>query len=346
MGLQPLHKIFNILAYRIKGMQKIFVLSHASDIDGVGSAALIRMKYGVPTSRLFFSDYSKEGISYVGRKLAPFYGEGITLFITDLGVNDLLIGSYKAMIDNIKKGGGKVFWFDHNPWTRKGMNELASRCDIAVIGENDRYCATEITCKRLGLGGMFAKRFVGIVHYSDFNIRPKSGKTREMVGFYALSITSYNMNKSRDYVTRRLRHMAKLISSGRLIDSRIRADAIRFGKVNGRRISRMLDGMEVRKGFALGFSKAVQSTSGCMAIIERSKRPIGIYVNVKNGIAHIRSLKADITPLSRSLGGGGHPRASGFSVDQKKFGQFRKKSERVALADYLEKKMAKLGLTG
>ncbi|MHB1830036.1 MAG: hypothetical protein ACYCO0_01455 [Candidatus Micrarchaeaceae archaeon] len=327
-------------------MQKTFVLSHASDIDGVGSAALIRMKYGVPTSRLFFSDYSKEGISYAGKKLAPFYGEGITLFIADLGVNDLLIGSYRAIIDSIRKGGGKVFWFDHHPWTQKGIDELASKCDIAVVGENARYCATEITYKRLGIGGAFAKRFVDIVHYSDFNIRPESREIRKMVGFYALSITSYNMNRSREYITRRLRHIAKVISGGSLIDRRTKDDAIRFGKTNEKRIGRMLDGMEVRKGFALGFSKAVQSTGGCMAIIERSGRPIGIYVNVKNGIAHIRSLKADITPLSRSLGGGGHPRASGFYIDPKKFWYFRSKSGRVALADYLEKRMAKLGLNG
>ncbi len=327
-------------------MQKVFVLSHASDIDGVGSAALIRMKYGVPTSRLFFSDYSKEGISYAGRKIARFYREGITLFIADLGVNDALIGSYRTIIDGVRKGGGRVFWFDHHPWTQKGIEELASRCDIAVVGENERYCATEITYKRLKVGGAFAKRFVGIVHYSDFNIRPKDIRTREMVGFYALCITSYNMSRSREYITRRLRHIAKVISGGSLIDKRIKDDAIRFGKTNERRIERMLAGMEVRKGFALGFSRAVQSTGGCMAIIARSGKPIGIYVNVKNGIAHIRSLKADITPLSRSLGGGGHPRASGFSIDPRKFGYFRSKSGRAALADYLEERMSKLGLSG
>lgn len=322
-------------------MHDVYVVSHASDIDGVGSAALIMRKYGVPPSRLFFSDYSREGLEYVHGRLRPAYGRGITLFITDLGVNDFLIPGYRSIVGSVKRGGGKVFWFDHHPWTAKGVNELAPMCDDAVIGENDLYCATEITCKKLGLSDPFTRNFVRLVHYSDFNLRPKKDAERKVIGLYALSITSYNMSASREYVNGRLRRMASVIRSGRLVDSSTKRDAGRFARLNESRIAVMLEGMEVRDGFAVGFSKDVQSTAGCGAIIERSGKPIGIYVNTRNGRGHIRSLSPDITELARSMGGGGHPRASGFSVDLDAYSHFRSASQRSRFADMLESRIRK-----
>jgi len=317
-------------------MENVFALSHASDIDGVGSAALVRMKYKVPLSNIFFSEYSTEGIDYVNLKLRPHYKKGIILFIMDLGVDDWLIGSYKKLLESVQKGGGKVFWFDHHPWTDKAIMTLTPKCEKAVIGENTKYCATEITFMELGLSGAFAKRFKEIVHYSDFNIKPSDKKGRDLIGHYALSITSYNALKSRGQRIKRLRHMVDVISDGKFLDERIKRDSMKFNEINERRLHKMLGAMIVREKFAVGFSKIVQSTAGCIAVREKAARPIGIYINMNDWKGHIRCETNDISILARNLGGGGHPHASGFMIEPRKFGYLRTRSQKEKFADYLE----------
>ncbi len=321
-------------------MQNIFVLSHASDIDGVGSAALIKTKYSIPAGNLFFSDYSKQGLGYVDGKLRGRYRNGVTLFIADLGVNDAIIPSYSRIISNVKRHGGKVYWFDHHPWSDDAIKRLASRCDAAIVGENERYCATEITYRELGFSDAFTKKFVKIVHYSDFNITPKSKSDYRAVGIYALSITAYNISESWGYKTKKLRHIADTIAKGRLFDSAIKRDAKKFDKTNKERTGRMVKGLITRGNFAIGFSKHIQSTYACGAVIDASKKPVGIYINIQIGRGHIRSTGPDISKLARSLGGGGHPRASGFDIDRKKFNGFKSAKDRERLADYIGAKFA------
>lgn len=323
-------------------MQNVFVLSHASDIDGVGSAALIKKKYGIPSSRLFFSDYSKEGLEYVNKGLSSFYKKGITLYICDLGVNDSILASYLKILEGVKRYGGKIYWFDHHPWSERAIKTLAKMCEAAIIGENKRYCATEITYRKLGFNDAFTKKFVRLVHYSDFNITPPSKTDFKTIGYYAISITSYNTTRSWNFITKRLRHIADVISEGRLFDAKIKNDAEKFSRVNEARVKGMLKELEIRKDFAVGFSKHVQSTYGCMAVIEKSRKPIGIYVNTEIGRGHIRSTDPDITSLARSMGGGGHPRASGFNVSLKKFNSFRAKKDRARFADFVQKKITRL----
>ncbi len=323
--------------------RSIAVLSHASDIDGVGSSALIKAKYGIPASMLFFADYSKQSLGYVDSKLAGIYKNGIVLFITDLGVNDSLIAAYRKILLAVKKGGGKVVWFDHHPWSDRAVKELASLCDTAVIGENEKYCATEITYKELGMAGGFYRDFVRLVHYSDFNITPRSRAVYGRIGVYALGITSYGILQSRDAMTMKLRHVAEVISKGRYYDSKIKADALRFERLNRDRISKMLKEMLLYPHAAIGFSSHVQSTAGCTALMKRSGKEIGIYVNTSNMRGHIRCEDKDISVLAGALGGGGHPHASGFNVPR----QFKKldtSAERKRLADFLGEKIEELGI--
>ncbi len=322
-------------------MQNVFVMSHASDIDGVGSAALIKKKFNLPLSRLFFSDYSKESIGYVDSKLEDHYKEGITLYIADLGVNDSIVDSYLSILKKVKKYGGKIYWYDHHPWTELAIKKLTPLCESAIIGENKKYCATEITFKELGFNDDFTKKFVNIVHHSDFNKKPKSNSEYRTIGFYALSITYYNTNDSKDYLTDKLRHIADVVSRGKLVDKSIKADAEHFNKINEERVQKMIKDLEIRDDVAIGFSKHIQSTYGCMAVIDAGKKKIGIYVNIDAGRGHIRSTGPSITELARSMGGGGHPRASGFNVDLKKFSGLKSKSDRAKFADDIQEKIRK-----
>lgn len=316
------------------------VISHSSDIDGVGSASLIRRKYGVPLGNLFFTNYIKENLEYVQRKLKRFYPKGVTLFITDLGVNERIAGNFLEIIKGVKRNGGRVVWLDHHPWTDESLSRLAKACDAAVVGENPRYCATEITAKELGMNDRFTNRFVRIVHYSDFNKKPKDKLDREMVKRYALSIASYEMNPSRDYVHKKLRHIVRVISSGRLSDNAIRKDSERFEKMNVQRTREMLDELYIRKDFALGFSQDLQSTYACGEITKKSHKRLAFYINVRKGSGHLRAVSGDYSALARELGGGGHPRAAGFFVDLKRYNNFRTRADKERFADFLQRKVS------
>ncbi len=322
-------------------MQNVFVISHASDIDGVGAAALIRMKYSVPLSNIFFSEYSHESIAYVRGMLSREYKKGINLFIADLGADDWLIGDYLKIVEPIRRNGGSVFWFDHHSWSEDAIRRLASRCDVAIVGENPRYCGTEITYRELGFRDRFIKEFVKVVHYSDFNLKPRTEREFNLVGLYTLAITSYAEIKSKDAKTAKLRHIVEVISGKKFFDGRITGDARRFDAINRKRTDAMLKGMIVRKRFAVGFSEGIQSTAGCIAVRKAANRSIGIYVNIKDWKGHIRCENKDISLLARNMGGGGHPHASGFFINPMQFGYLKRRSDRERLADFLEKKINK-----
>ena len=322
---------------------EIFSLTHANDIDGLGSAVLLKVAYGMKSENIFFADYSAGGLSYSVKKLSEKIGKGkVTLFITDLGMNDYLIDTYKKIIMKVKKQGGKVVWFDHHVWSLSQIEKIASLCDIAIVGENSRYCATEITYRNLISGNLldkdekFLRRFVWIVHKSDFNKRPKNREDYELIGTYAMSIMSYitlGPSESRD---KKLRNVIDTIASGRLSSPEIVSDGRKFSDRNERLTKIMLKNLyKIRDIAFVGFSPNLQSTAGCGAIMDKTKCDIAIYINTENRTGHLRSRVSDTTLLSRRMGGGGHPHASGFSIDRKRFGSFEDEKSRRNFVEFL-----------
>jgi hypothetical protein len=320
-------------------MRNIIVISHSSDIDGVGSAALIKMKYRVPTSRIFFTDYAPKSLERVSRDVKAQLSKGTTLFITDLGVNGNALSVFQDMLESVKAAGGEVFWFDHHPWSSGAARKLAHLCKLAVFGENDMYCAAEITRMELGFKDSFTKNFCRIVHLSDFAITPKAKSDYNTVGTYALSISLYRM-KSHEGNIRSLRHMVDVICSRRLVDNRIRQDADRFRALNDRHVEAMLKDVYLGRDIAIGFAADIQKTYACMKLIEKTGRDIGVYINLRDRRGHMRSIRNDCTMLASKFGGGGHPHASGFSPDFRKYRYFRTKKGRLKLLADMESELA------
>ncbi|HUB92601.1 MAG TPA: hypothetical protein VL945_01430 [Candidatus Saccharimonadales bacterium] len=324
---------------------RIVSITHASDIDGVGSAALIKMRYGMDSSNAFFTDYSLASLRYVHdsiRKIAS-REKDVMLFLTDLGMNRVLVREYESMLKAVKARGWKVVWFDHHVWGEAEVRRIAGLCDLAIVGENPLYCATEITQKNLRVPGRFAASFVRLVHYSDFNRRPRDSGTGRMIGIYAMSITSYNNLGSFARRNGALRHMVDVIAGGRYSDGRIAEDARAFQRLNDARIGKMLKGLvKVGEDACLGFSESVQSTRGCAAIMERTGADICICIDMVRSKASVRSRKADCTLLAASFGGGGHPHAAGFPVDSRRFGRLTVEGNRKRLAEHISRRIAEL----
>lgn len=323
------------VAYR-----RAITITHATDIDGIGSAALLKMKYDIPDSRQFFVDYSAEGLERAFVHLRKVHGRGDTLFIADLGLNRGTVKLFSDMIRFVKKNGGHVIWFDHHPWDAEAISSVASACDIAIVGENTRHCATEITYRELGFEDKFTSNFARIVHYSDFNVKPKSMKDRKTIGTYALSIAYYNTMDARERDVR-LHRLVNIICSGRLLDAKVRSDARAFERINNERIGKMLGELYLGKRIAVGFSEEIQSTQACAAVMEKSGKDVAVYVNLEKGKGHIRSRIADCSVLASMLGGGGHPHAAGFNIDMKRFGRLKTESDRNGFVDYVDSAAAK-----
>ena len=329
---------------------EIFSLTHASDIDGVGSAALLKTVYGIDSRNIFFADYSGKGVSYAVAQLLKRLGKkDAVLFLTDLGMNDSLMDIYENMIKKIKKQGGKVIWFDHHVWSSRQIDRIASLCDLAVVGENKKYCATEITYRNLITSGelkrgdRFLEEFVKLVHKSDFNIDAENGKDRKMIGTYAMGIMSYNTLGpciSRD---KELRKIVETISEGKFASAEMIADAELFDRINKKRTKAMLGKLYRIGNFAsLGFSEDLQSTFGCRAIMDKTGCDLAVYINISKGTGHLRSGICDTTLLSKSMGGGGHPHASGFAVDSRKFGKLQNEKEQKKFIKFISAEIARI----
>ncbi len=316
----------------------VISISHASDIDGVGSAALIKMKYGVKTGNIFFTDYSPESLESIRRSIKRIASAGAMLFITDLGVNAKTVPIFYDILKSIKEKGGKIFWFDHHPWDGKAIKRLAPMCEVSILGENDLFCATEITRKELGFEDKFTKEFCRIVHFSDFAIKPKAKKDYNMVGFYALAIAFYRMKGGGENL-KGLRHIVDVLCSGRMLDVKIRNDANAYRKINDRNAASMLRDVYLGEDIALGFAGDIQKTYACMKLMEKTGKDIGIYVNVHEMRGHMRSVKNDLTALANRFGGGGHPHASGFTPNARKYNRFRTRKDRQRLLSDIEREL-------
>ena len=326
----------------MNSLKNIVVLTHATDIDGVGAASLLKIKYSIPNNRLFFSSYSKEGIVYAESKFRKFYGKGFVLFVTDLSVNEPTIPVWIKIIKEIKAKGGKVFWFDHHPWSDFAVKNVAGICDAAIVGENEKFCATEITKQELRLNTPFVNEFCKVVHFSDFNLKPDTKKHYELVKAYALSITSLTKAKSSASMQGSLRHIAEVIASRKFVDKKIKDEERKFEKLNTDRINKMLKNLHlVGRKVAIGFASGVQSTQACGMVIKQSGRDVGIVIDPKQGKGSIRSLKSNISGLAAALGGGGHPHASGFELDLKKY-PLGSEGGRIKLIEKIGKESSKI----
>lgn len=294
---------------------QMIIISHIADLDGITSAALIMQRYGIKKENVMFADYSVNRLLWIEKQIKKKIQKNTTLFITDIGTNASTIGIFSRIITFVKQSGGKVFWFDHHTWSNDSVEKLASKCDIAVVGENKLFCAAEITAAELELNDAFTKKLIRIVHMSDFNIKPKDKYSEEIIKSYVLSTTYYSSLNLAAY-EKKTRSIAEQISNGVLIPKFIIADSRKFEKINSNRLKTLKKNIIADQIIALGFSKYVSTNDACACILDSAGVDIGVYLNTETSKCHLRSKINDCSLLAQTFGGGGHPHASGFEVNK------------------------------
>ncbi len=323
-----------------KRLPKAIVITHIADLDGILSGALIMRKYNLSKNDVLFADYNKEKLLEIEKMFNKKIKKGVSLFITDIGVNTSTINIFKRMILKVKKNKGKVFWFDHHTWNNEALEKLASLCDIAVVNENKLFCAAEITAKELELKDEFTKKILKVVHLSDFNIKPKDKKTKQLIGYYVLATTYYSSfnDKKRQKITR---NIAEQLSKSIFTPKFLVNDAKKFERINEIHLKELLSTIKKSGTSAVGFTKYVSTNQACEAIQRFANVDVGIYVNTETNKAHLRSKVADCSVISRSFGGGGHPHASAFEINKKMY-NLRLKEGREKISDEILKRASKL----
>jgi oligoribonuclease NrnB/cAMP/cGMP phosphodiesterase (DHH superfamily) len=321
--------------------ERTIAISHCADIDGIGCVALLKMKYEIKDSDVFLIDYTTEALMAVEKAIKKARPKNATLFISDLSSNDDKIPTFLSIIKTIKKGGGRVLWFDHHPWSEKATKRISKECENIICGEREE-CATEITARQLKLNGKFVNEFVKVCHASDFNLHPKDKRMMSLIKTYAIGIASYN-TKPRSVSDKKLKKLAAALTAGKFTNKDLVDEARRFDRISKKRIRIMVKDLSlIGDKIAVGFSNSLQSTNACYHIMKKSGRDIGIFINMDASRGNVRSKISNINPLATALGGGGHPHASGFQFSRKY--NTRTKAGRLRLLAKIDKEAEKVGL--
>jgi oligoribonuclease NrnB/cAMP/cGMP phosphodiesterase (DHH superfamily) len=299
------------------------IISHAADFDGIVSAALIMRRYGISSDNVIFVDYGRDSVELGEKRFKKLFRTGATLFITDLSAESTP-DVFMRILSHAKAMRGKVFWFDHHPWSAKNIRAIASRCNVAVVGENKRFCASEITAKELGLKDPFTNSLLKLVHISDFALTPKSSNMKSVIGGYVLGLSYYRMKGDAVY-KKMLARITESICNEDIFPPFLKQAASRFTSLNKKRLKKMIQ--TVIKGgiVSVAFTPIVSTNDACNLIIKETGSDIGCYINTDSGKAHFRSIKNDCSLLAGKFGGGGHPHASGFDFSTKKYNMRTKK---------------------
>ena len=150
------------------------IFSHEQDVDGLFSAAVLRMVY--PQSEVILTNYGFQNMLAVKDKILSFTQSRNcgTIIISDIGINyEIYLPVYEALSTSKQRGFSNI-WIDHHVWP-EGMEEKFSPiCEMVLrseteIGSNGlKKCATELCIERFAPASAYAKTLGYIAHRTDF----------------------------------------------------------------------------------------------------------------------------------------------------------------------------------
>jgi hypothetical protein len=150
------------------------IFSHEQDVDGLFSAAVLKMVY--PQSEVILTNYGFQNMMAVKNKILSFtqsHNLG-TIIISDIGINyESYLPVYEALSTSKQRGFSNI-WIDHHVWP-EGMEEKFSPiCEMVLCSETEmgrngvKKCATELCIERFAPASAYAKTLGCIAHRTDF----------------------------------------------------------------------------------------------------------------------------------------------------------------------------------
>ncbi len=150
------------------------IFSHEQDVDGLFSAAVLRMVY--PKSEVILTNYGFQNMLAVKNKILSFTQSrnSGTIIISDIGINYESYPPVYEALSTSKQRGFSNIWIDHHVWP-EGMEEKFSLvCEMFLLSETEmgrnelKKCATELCIERFAPASAYAKTLGCIAHRTDF----------------------------------------------------------------------------------------------------------------------------------------------------------------------------------
>jgi oligoribonuclease NrnB/cAMP/cGMP phosphodiesterase (DHH superfamily) len=150
------------------------IFSHEQDVDGLFSAAVLRMVY--PQSEVILTNYGYQNMLAVKNKILSFtqsHDSG-TVIISDIGVNYESYPPVYEALSTSKRRGFSNIWIDHHVWPEGMKEKFSAICEMLLrseteIGSNGvKKCATEICIERFAPASAYAETLGCIAHRTDF----------------------------------------------------------------------------------------------------------------------------------------------------------------------------------
>jgi oligoribonuclease NrnB/cAMP/cGMP phosphodiesterase (DHH superfamily) len=302
---------------------RTLVFSHEQDVDGIFSAAIIRLAF--PDCEIILTNYGLENMLFVADKIRSAVShDGGTIIMADIGANE---ESYAPLLETLqlaKASGWSNIWLDHHIWPQGPRLELGEVCEMVLFRETDgvKKCTAELCVERFIPENKYAMQLASIAHRTDFPdsarfpIPPITALISYYLGFPALR------NRLQDVI---LRNVVK----GILWDSQMQADVMEASYLIEESMAKSVAEM-IQKEFQLpdgqmsvrvAIAKADSFVNRSMLlgkIMDESKIPIGIAYT-DDGKISIRKKDGaptfvDCSKIAHEFKeGGGHvPAAGGF----------------------------------
>ncbi|MFI5412739.1 MAG: DHH family phosphoesterase [Candidatus Micrarchaeales archaeon] len=302
---------------------KLYNVTHSSDLDGMASAALLVHYYDMPLDHVRFINYGGKIFDDCTDFIASIKGTGNLLVVSDFGMVDNIIGKMEKALISFKKKGNKIIWLDHHLWSKSAIERLGKVCDFMIVGENKDYCGTELVYRFLCDKDKFGDRLAKITHLADFALESESKEENHLIDKIAYGIKYL---RSDDIANRDLLDFVSCLAKGD-IDCEIINNAYnKYMKESRPYLEKLLKSAKIIEvngvKIAVGFGTHVSHQEACMTMLKTLKTDISIHIGAEKGNSSIRSIRdpkswgVDSVGIANAFLGGGHPLASGFSLEK------------------------------
>lgn len=171
----------------------VLVFSHEQDVDGLFSAAILKIAF--PRCEVNLTNYGLEKMTELARTIKSRVQQSVgTVIIADVGVNeDSYLPVFQALQYSKEKGCNNI-WLDHHVWPDNPRLEIEKVCELVLHTEKEgtKKCASELCFERFVPDNKLASQLAAIAHRTDFPdsakfpIPPLTGLISYYLGFTEL----------------------------------------------------------------------------------------------------------------------------------------------------------------
>ncbi len=320
-------------ASQAKHISRVVSITHAADIDGIASAAMLVHYYNLPLENVVFINYDNSRFPHAIAEISKLNAKDTLFIISDFNPSSTLVPEIVKTLEGLKKDGNHVIWLDHHPWAPEAIEAIPKVADSVIGGENAHSCGTQLVYELLCKKDEFGDNLAHIAHTADFALRPDSASTQQTIKVYASAINYFNLGPN-DQADARLKEVVSSLARGESKNDLVERACASYVAIEqeGKKVLLESATMVTAGGYsiAVGFSSGIGAGMGCRELMNKFGSDIAIYVNTTPGRlkGDLRSVKGvECNKLAEAMHGGGHPQAAGFNIPEGSY-DFSKPADR------------------